>query len=253
MRSLILSAIMGICLVLSPVTGACLEDTPATFTYDITAQGKPLGRLSLTLTEDTSRGRPAMRVATVTAIRAYLLGFPVLTLDCREEALIDASGVRTYRRQSLTNGESLALAGTRTDDTFHLRVTRDGKTRSLAIPRTDYVLTSLESPGQYVEAKGRPCTLGVLDFDTQSVIRRRFTWVKDEEIFSAGRPFVCKVIEYEGPTIIARRWVTHDRYGILIREKGLSRPYIIRLVEMQLDAPRGGGTDHPGPAAPGAP
>ncbi len=66
----------------------------------------------------------------------------------------------------------------------------------------------------------------LLDLETLSVVTRRYTWVRSEDVTVDGKRIRCRVIDFEDPNKKCRRWISAGEPGVIItRSRGARYPW----------------------------
>ena len=76
----------------------------------------------------------------------------------------------------------------------------------------------------------------LLDLETLSVVTRRYTWVRSEDVTVDGKRIRCRVIDFEDPNKKCRRWISAGEPGVIITRqdgKGKSGSYSLRMTHLK--------------------
>lgn len=209
-----------------------------TLCYKISSRGLGVGELKTVFSPAPQGGSRAVRFESDLAIDANLLLYKVSSRS-HEEAVICESGTLSYRRRGEENGRSSSVVAALEGDTFRFSVNENGASRSVAVPRSAYDCTTMDCPETAMKSEGGTMEVRLLDLEQARVVRRKFHWVKSEEVEIGGRRLHCRVIDFKDPNQSARRWVSTDGGVIIVRQdgKGKSGPYSLRMVSLQEGAP----------------
>lgn len=202
--------------------------------YEIFSHGLRVGDLTTTFARTTHNDRKALRFESKTRVKADLLVFAV-AYESHESALVTEQGTVSYRRTDRRKGKQLDASGRLEAERFILDVNESGARRTLTFDRSRYDHTTMECPETLMTRVGEERSERLLDFESLSVITRRYRWVKNEEVIVDGRPILCRVIDFEDPHKKGRRWIKADDLGVIIARqdgKGRDGSYSLRMTRL---------------------
>ena len=201
--------------------------------YRITSRGLNVGEMK-TVISPAHSGSGAVRFESDLAIDANLLLYKVSTRS-REQAVIGEHGTLSYRRQGEENGKSSTVEAALEGDGFRFRLSENGATRTLLVPRSSYDFTTMDCPETTMQREGETMEVRLLDLEHAKVVKRRFHWVKSEAIEIGGRRLLCRVVDFSDPNNSCRRWVSNERGVVIVRQdgKGKAGNYSLRMVSLQ--------------------
>lgn len=206
--------------------------------YEIFSHGLRVGDLTTLFDLVTHKDRKALRFESVTRVKANFLLFSV-SLDSREEAVVAEEGTVHYRRTE-RNGKGKGVTrvdGRLENGRFLLDVTENGANRTIAFDRGRYDHTTMECPEVTMKREGEEMAVRLLDFETLSVVTRRYRWVRSEDVIVDGKPVRCRVIDSEDPHKKGRRWIRPDDVGVVIARqegKGKDGSYSLRMTHLHV-------------------
>ncbi|RNC70401.1 MAG: hypothetical protein ED859_06220 [Desulfuromonadales bacterium] len=202
--------------------------------YDIFSHGLRVGDLTTLLSHDTYQDRRALRFESNTRVMADLLVYSI-AYESRETALVTEDGTVSYKRSDRRRGQNLEAAGRLERGKFIIDVTENGSRRTLLFDRSRYDHTTMECPEILILREGEEMSLRLLDFETFSIVTRRYRWMKSEDVLVEGKPVRCRVIDFEDPHKKGRRWIKADDLGVIIARqdgKGKEGSYSLRMTRL---------------------
>lgn len=201
--------------------------------YKIYSRGLRVGDLTSTITRQTGSGGRVLKFASSCSIKANFVVYSY-AMENREEALVGENGTVSYLRTERENDKKRRVEGKLVDGRFHLQVEENGATRSVVIDRDRYDATTMECPEVAMKKEGDHLQLRLLDFETLSVVTRKYAWVKSEDVTMGGKTFHCRVIDFEDANKKCRRWVKPDDPGVIITRqdgRGKNGSYSLRMTD----------------------
>jgi hypothetical protein len=202
--------------------------------YEVFSHGLKIGEVKTVCAPIVREQRKAYRFESSTHIDADFLLFSY-SLDKKEEAMINEEGTFNYRRTSQENGKTVQVTGRMENRSFRFTIDENGSRRILVIPREKYDFTTLDCPEVSMGPGETERNLRVLDLENLTIVKRKYRWVKDEDVDVAGRNIRCKVIDFQDSNKKGRRWLEEDSLGVLITRqdgKGKGVSYSSRLTSL---------------------
>lgn len=202
--------------------------------YEIFSRGLRVGNLTTSFSLATYNGRRALRFESDTRVKADLLVYSV-SYESHETALVTEVGTVSYKRSDRRKGQQLEASGRLERGRFVLDVTENGSRRTLLFDKSRYDHTTMECPEVLMVREGEEMSLRLLDFETLSIVTRRYRWVKSEDVVVEGKPVRCRVIDFEDPHKKGRRWIKADDLGVIIARqdgKGTDGSYSLRMTKL---------------------
>jgi len=202
--------------------------------YEVFSHGLKIGEVKTICAPLVREHRKAYRFESSTHIDAEFLLFSY-SLDKKEEAMITEEGTFNYRRITQENGKTVQVTGKMENRTFRFTIEENGARRTLSIPREKYDFTTLDCPEVSMGPGETEKNLRVLDLENLTIVKRKYRWVKDEDVDVAGRNIHCKVIDFQDSNKKGRRWLEEDALGVLITRqdgKGKGVTYSSRLTSL---------------------
>ena len=205
-----------------------------TLRYRITSRGLSVGELKTVTSPAPQAGNRAVRFESDLAIDANLLFFKVSTRS-REAAVIAEQGTLSYRRQGQENGKNSTVEAALEGEAFRFKVNENGVPRTVVVPRSSYDFTTMDCPETTMQREGDTMEVRLLDLEQARVVKRKFHWLRSEEIEIGGKRLHCRVVDFSDPNSSCRRWVSNERGVVIVRQdgKGKSGNYTLRLVSVQ--------------------
>ncbi|OGU12309.1 MAG: hypothetical protein A2075_11725 [Geobacteraceae bacterium GWC2_58_44] len=205
-----------------------------TLRYRITSRGFGVGELKTVIAPVQHAGSRAVRFHSDLAIDANLLLFKVSTRSS-EDAVIGEHGTLSYRRQGEDSGKSSTVDATLEGGAFRFKMTDIGASRSVAVPRSSYDFTTMDCPETTMQREGEIMEVRLLDMEHARVVKRKFHWVRSEEVEVGGKRLRCRVVDFSDANNSCRRWVSKDEAGVVIvRQDGTGKGgnYSLRVVSV---------------------
>jgi len=202
--------------------------------YEIFSRGFRVGNLTTFFSRDKYNDRSALRFESSTRVKADFLVYSV-AYESHEMALVTEEGTVSYKRSDRRKGQQLEASGRLERGRFVLDVTENGSRRTLLFDRNRYDHTTMECPEILMHREGEEMSLRLLDFESLSIVTRRYRWVKSEDVVVEGRPIRCRVIDFEDSHKKGRRWITADELGVIIARqdgKGKDGAYSLRMTKL---------------------
>lgn len=201
--------------------------------YKIYSRGLRVGELTSTISHQPGSDGKILKFASTCSIKANFVVYSY-AMENREEAMVGENGTVSYLRTERENDTKRRVEGKLVDGRFHLQVQENGSTRSVVIDRNRYDATTMECPEVAIKKEGDRLELRLLDFETLSVVTRKYTWVKSEEVTLGGKTFRCRVIDFEDANKKCRRWIKPDDPGVIITRqdgRGKNGSYSLRMTD----------------------
>jgi len=199
--------------------------------YEIHAKGKKTGYLNLRVTSDTESSPVTRSFEISSYLEVRYLVFFKFTFDSEEKVVIDpVKGLMEYSRVLVVNGKNKVLTtGKLEGDEFTFELTTDEINRKKSYNREEYDYCSLDNPYNLLEKQEEK--FKILDLERHEITEVSYTWVRNQNTVIDGDTICCKVIEFKSDIKRGQRWITPDRYGIVIFEEGKleSGHYSLRL------------------------
>lgn len=202
--------------------------------YEIFSRGLRVGSLTTSFSHARYNDRRALRFESNTRVKANLLVYSV-SYESHETALVTEEGTVTYTRSDRRKGQQLEATGRLERDRFILDVTENGNRRTLLFDKSRYDHTTMECPETLMSRVGEEMSLRLLDFESLSIVTRRYRWVKTEDVMVEGKPVRCRVIDFEDSHKKGRRWIKADDLGVIIARqdgKGKDGSYSLRMTKL---------------------
>jgi hypothetical protein len=196
-----------------------------------------VGELKTVMSQVTHKGDHAVRFESDLAVDANLLIFKKNSRS-HEEAVVSGQGTLSYLKRGEENGKSYHVEGSLESGGFHFTVHDDGRSREVSVPRSSYDYTTMDCPETGMKREGETMVVRLLDMGSATVVSRRFSFVKSEDVEVGGRTIRCKVVDFSDPLNNCRRWIYSDGHGVIIARqegKGKSGSYSLRLVSLKGD------------------
>lgn len=207
-----------------------------TLRYRISSRGLHVGEMKTVLSPAPQAGSRAVRFESDLAIDANLLFYKV-SFRSREDAVICESGTVSYRRQGEENGKNSSIVAALEGDVFRFRVNENGASRTVSVPRSSYDCTTMDCPETGMQREGETMEVRLLDLEQARVVKRKFHWVRSEEVEAGGRRLQCRVVDFSDHNNSARRWFSKERGPgvVIVRQdgKGKGGSYSLRMVSLQ--------------------
>ena len=188
--------------------------------YDIYSKDKKIGSITIQLSDVAFNDTTVLKVETNTEIKVKTLFISLFSLDSQEESLINEAGTFHYNSISVTNGDTIIINGNLREDEFLFDIIEGKKKQCISIKRNQYDFTSQDSPETLLEIQGKVEVFRILDFDKLAVVTQELKWIRNDELYLDGEIINCKVIEFISANKKGMRWITKDKYGLLIEEQG---------------------------------
>lgn len=202
--------------------------------YEIFSRGLRVGSLTTSFSLASHEDRKALRFESNTRVKADLLVYSV-AYESHETALVTEEGTVSYKRSDRRKGQNLEASGRLERGRFILNVTENGNRRTLLFDRNRYDHTTMECPETRMSREGEEMSLRLLDFESLSIVTRRYRWVKTEDVVVEGKPIRCSVIDFEDAHKKGRRWIKADDLGVIIVRqdgKGKDGSYSLRMTRL---------------------
>ena len=159
------------------------------------------------------------------------------SLDSKENAIVGKNGTVSYSRTSLENGKSVIAKGLLENGQFKLNIMENDVKRAMFIPRTEYDFTTMECPETLLMQVGEKKSIRLLDLENMEVVKRHYTWIRNEEVRIGGKSYNCRVIDFEDKNKKCRRWIRLDDLGVIVARQdgsGKAGTYSVRMVEYKI-------------------
>jgi hypothetical protein len=202
--------------------------------YEVFSHGLKVGEVKTVCSPLVREQKKTFRFESTTRINAHFLFFSY-SLEKKEEAKVGVDGTLNYRRTSQENGKTMHVAGRLESGVFRFTVEENSSKRNLVIPRENYDVTTMDCPEVAMGPGEKERTLRILDLENLVVVKRKYRWVRDEDVDVNGRQIHCKVVEFEDPVRKGRRWVELDDLGIIVTRqdgKGKGISYSSKLTSL---------------------
>ncbi|WP_145024668.1 hypothetical protein [Geobacter argillaceus] len=200
--------------------------------YKIYSRGIRVGELVSSISHHPASGEKVLKYVSTCSIKAHFVVYSY-TMENREEALVGEGGTFSYLRTERENESKRRVEGKLVNGKFHLQVQENGVNRTVVVDRNQYDSTTMECPEVAMKKEGDHLELRLLDFETLSVVTRKYTWIKSEEITVGGKTFHCRVIDFEDANKKCRRWIKPDEPGVIITRqdgRGKNGSYSLRMI-----------------------
>jgi hypothetical protein len=210
--------------------------------YEVFSHGMKVGQVKTVCGPVVRDRKKTFRFESSTSIDVHFLFFSY-RLEKKEEAMIGSEGAYSYRRTMQENGKAVQVSGKVETGAFRFVIDEEGALRTLVIPRENYDFTTLDCPEITMGPDEKEKTLRILDLENLVIVRRKYHWVKDEDLDLAGRKIHCKVIDFQDLNRKGRRWVEGDDLGVLVlRQDGSGKgvSYSSRLASQVVRWGQGG-------------
>lgn len=205
-------------------------EAATTLEYQVFSEGSSIGSTTVTTRELAQDGVSVVAIEAHTALRVVDYGMTVFSLESEEVSLVGERGLLHHDSRIEIDGEQVVVRGWLEDRTFTLEVVAGRETGTRPIAAKDFDCTSIEGPDLTFETVGSTRRLRVLDLDQLEIVKRRFTWVRDENLIIGGQPVACRVIDVADRFGQSRRWIAKDAYDTLIQEEGADRDGPFRII-----------------------
>lgn len=202
--------------------------------YEVFSHGLKVGEVKTVCAPLSGERNKTYRFESSTRINAHFL-FYSYSLDKKEEAKVGKGGTLHYRRTSLENGKTVHVAGRFEGGAFRFTIDENSSKRDLIVPRENYDYTTMDCPEIALGPGEKERTLRILDLENLVVVKRKYRWVRNEDVDVNGRQIHCKVVDFEDPVRKGRRWVDLDDLGILVARqdgKGKGISYSSKLTSL---------------------
>ncbi len=230
MKKLMAAALaLGVC-VYSAHTAWSSSDDKRVSKFSIHSHGIRIGDASSTCSrgeDNTVVFSNSTRIDANFIVRSY-------SLDSKEHAIVGKNGTVSYSRTSQENGKSTVVKGVLVNGHFKLHITESGSKRSRSIPQSEYDSTTMECPETLLNHVGEKKSIRLLDLENLEVVKRNYTWVRNEDVRIAGKTFNCRVIDFEDKNKKCRRWIRPDDVGVMVARQdgsGKAGTYSVRMVD----------------------
>lgn len=200
--------------------------------YKIYSRGIRVGELVSSISHHPGSGEKVLKYVSTCSIKANFVVYSY-SMENREEALVGEGGTFSYLRTERENESKRRVEGKLVNGKFHLQVQENGVNRSVVIDRNQYDSTTMECPEIAMKKEGDHLELRLLDFETLSVVTRKYSWVKSEDVNMGGKIFHCRVIDFEDANKKCRRWIKPDDPGVIITRqdgRGKNGSYSLRMI-----------------------
>lgn len=205
-----------------------------TLRYRISSKGLSVGEMRTTISPVQQAGERVVHFESDLSIDANLLLFRVNS-NSREKATVGDHGTLRYHKSGRDNGKSYTVDGALEGDSFRFKVSENGVPKSLSVPRASYDYTTMDCPETRMQREGETMEIRLLSLEDARVVKRKFHWVRSEEIEVGGKRLRCRVIDFSDPDNHCRRWVNCDDGGVIILRqegKGKKGSYTLRVVSL---------------------
>ncbi len=230
MKKLMAAAlVLGVCIYSAHTAWSSSADKRAS-RFSIHSHGIRIGDASSTCSrgdDNTIIFSNATRIEANFIVRSY-------SLDSKEYAVVGKNGTVSYSRTSLENGKSTVAKGLLENGQFKLNIMENDVKRSTFIPRTEYDFTTMECPETLLTQVGEKKSIRLLDLENMEVVKRHYTWIRNEEVRIRGKSYNCRVIDFEDKNKKCRRWIRPDDLGVMVARQdgsGKAGTYSVRMVE----------------------
>ncbi|MHC1697253.1 MAG: hypothetical protein AB9919_04130 [Geobacteraceae bacterium] len=183
--------------------------------YEVFSHGMKVGQVKTMCGPVELDRKKAFRFESSTSIDVHFLFFSY-RLEKKEEAMIGKEGTYNYRRTMQENDKAILVSGKMETGAFRFTINEGGSKRTLVIPRDKYDFTTLDCPELTMGPGEREKVLRILDLENLVIVKRKYNWVKNEDVDVDGRKIHCKVIDFEDLNKKGRRWVEGDDLGVLV-------------------------------------
>lgn len=202
--------------------------------YRISSRGFGVGEMKTIIAPVQHGGGRAVRFESHLDIAANLLFFKVNSTS-REEALVGENGTLSYHRKGEDNGRSSEVEGVLDGGMFRFKMSDNGVPRTVAVPRSSYDFTTMDCPETTMKREGETMEVRLLNLEYGKIVKRKFHWIKSEELEVGGKRLHCRVVDFSDPENSCRRWVSCGEGGmVIVRQdgKGKHGPYSLRMVSV---------------------
>lgn len=223
------TVVLGVCLYSAHLAWSSSADKRSS-RFSIHSHGIRIGDASSTCSrgdDNTIIFSNSTRINASFIVRSY-------SLDSREYANVGKNGTVSYSRTSLENGKSTVVKGLLENGQFKLNITENDSKRTISIPRIEYDFTTMECPETLLTQVGEKKSIRLLDLENLEVVKRNYTWVRNEEVRVGGKSYNCRVIDFEDKNKKCRRWIKPDDIGVIIARQdgsGKAGTYSVRLID----------------------
>lgn len=201
--------------------------------YKIYSRGIRVGELVSSISHLPGSGEKVLKFVSTCSINANFVVYSY-AMENREEALVGENGTFSYLRTERENESRRRVEGKLVNGKFYLQVQENGASRTVVIDRNQYDSTTMECPEVAMKKEGDHLELRLLDLETLSVVTRKYTWVRSEDVTLGGKTFRCRVIDFEDANKKCRRWVKPDGPGVIITRqdgRGKNGSYSLRMID----------------------
>jgi hypothetical protein len=203
--------------------------------YKVSSKGFSIGDVTTTQRITEEGGVTSAHFETKTAVKASFLWMGYQQ-DTIEKGTHQKNELINYSRRGRENGIKIDVEGRLENSSFRFDVREQGGTRSVVIPRSSYVYTTMECPEAQLDFSGNSTVaLNVLDVEKMAVVRREYHLVRTEQYSVAGKDYPCRVVDYTDLNKKARRWINWDGSAVVMYRqdsRGGKNSYSVRATSV---------------------
>jgi len=191
---------------------------PDSVQYDAIWNGKTVGRMSYSLSEQPSGQGSLMRSRLSMSMSVRILLVVKVTVEGWTETLRNRDGNYSFYRQGTIRGHRITQKGWYDGRKLVCDTETDGKLKHEEFDDSLFDCTSLEMDSPAADlSPGQEKTVRVLNLESLKVRERTFRCLRYEDLCVAADTVSCKVIaNKKGDTL---EWITRDSLGVLIKQQ----------------------------------
>ena len=200
------------------VLTAAGQSRPDSVQYDVYANGKKVGRMSYSFAEQPGDSGRLLRTKYSLKIGFRVFLVLKVSMDVWQETLRNEDGAFSFYRKAKGEGHNVVQKGYFDGSKLVCDMEIDGKSQHQEFDDSLFDCTSMDSPEADL-APGEEKTVRILGMETLKVHKSTIRYLRDEDLCVGEDTVHCKVIHFKTGRHKGLRWVTRDRYGILIKEE----------------------------------
>ena len=191
---------------------------PDSVQCDVFANGKKVGRMSYSIAEQPGDFGPLLRTKLSLKIGFRVFLVLKVSISLWQETLLNEDGAFSFYRKAKGGGHNVVQKGSFDGSKLVCDTEIDGKSKHQEFDDSLYDCTSMDSPEADL-APGEEKTVRMLGMETLKVHKSTIRYLRDEDLCVGDDTVACKVIHFKTGRHKGLRWITRDRYGIMIKEE----------------------------------